>query len=125
MYKADFKSRYFLRDENTVKEHIDWAEYDDPDALEQYLDQICRYSIVELLHEIDNLDPHIKLEKHKREIAKELLSVRIGQGFEIHYMMDRLQEQFQLIEQSLDELAKYKDHRHKLGEGHYSEKPVY
>ena len=128
MYKTDFESRHFLRTEKDVLDRIDYSSFDDPEKLRGYFKEIKGYNLSELIGEIDAnnaLKEKCELTDNQLVVAKELLQVRLGMGFEIHYMLDMLSEQLQLIENGFKELDGMKNHRHKVGEGHYSEKPAW
>ena len=127
MYKAEFESKDFLRTEKDVLERIDFSSFDEPEKLREYFKEIVSYPVQKLVEELDllNVGSPAKITGSQIDIVKELLSVRLGLGFEIHYMLDMMSEQLQLIENGFKELDGMKNHRHKVGEGHYSEKPAW
>ena len=131
MYRKEFESHSFLRTEKDVLDRIDFSSYDNQDELRRYFDEISGYSPVDLLNEIERIYTEVPIGKaatEKADLVKELFQVRIGLGFEIHYMIDMLQEEFQQIEKAFKEVSEMKkqflNHRHALDKT-YGEKPVW
>jgi hypothetical protein len=139
MYKRGFESKWFLRTHDDILEEIDggWTDY--PDELRAYYKKVLLYSNVELINEIDDLQDeyyHLEVSEklddktksllvEKSKIAKDILRTNLGLGFNLHYLIDHLQEQFELIADGFKKLEKYRDHRHRTMLGLYTEKPNY
>lgn len=134
MYKEDFgSSGYFEQDPKEIEEYIQF--YDDADKLYKFFDAIKNHTLKLLIDAYDNIEQDLweivqnkeskTLKENQLDILGKMITYKLGLGFQIPYALDKLHEELQLIERSFGELAKYKDHRHKVGEGHYSEKPAY
>lgn len=136
MYKSDFgSSRCFEQKPKEIEEFIQF--YENTDELYTYFASIKNHSLKLLIDCYDELDQALwneikvgdekarTMAEDKQKILGEMIAFKLGLGYQIGYALDKLNEELQFISQSFSELEKYKDHRHKLGEGHYSEKPVY
>jgi len=129
MYKPEFRSKTFLRTNKYILDHIDFM--DDPDELREYYAKVVGYdtqSLIEELDRIETISPYQDINDRQKEIVQELLSVRLGLGFELHYMLDMLSEEFQAIQKVLETLkelkARFEKHRHCLDKT-YGETPVW
>ena len=131
MYKKEYHSKSFLRTEKDVLDRIDYSSYDEPEELRKYLSEIQAYDLITLIEEIeriDNIEPYNKVHKEQQTIAKELIGVRLGLGFEVHYLIDKIEEELEQIEKAFKEVKELKhqftNHRHDKDKN-YTEKPVW
>jgi len=129
MYKPQFRSKTFLKTDNDVLDQIDWM--DDGDELRKYYADVVGYDLESLINELDRIEtisPYQDINDRQKEIVQGLLAVRLGLGFELHYMLDMLSEEFQAIQKELVKLndlkARFEKHRHCLDKT-YGETPVW
>lgn len=136
MYKKDFgSSGYFERKPKDIEDFIQF--YDNAEKLYDYFDSIKKHSLKLLIDCYDELDQALwneiktgdkearTLAEDKQKILGEMIAYKLGLGYQIGFALDKLDEELQLISQSFSELDGLKNHRHKVGEGHYSEKPAW
>lgn len=128
MYKTELRSKDFLRSKRDIEDQLDFS--DNTEDLRKYFGVINDYTLNELIVELGSLEtaemvPLGNYFTEQTNLVKTLIQNKLGLGFEIHYLIDTLTEQFELIERSFKEVENLKNHRHKVGEGHYSEKPAW
>ena len=97
---------------------------DDADESRKFFRGIQDYSARQL---IEKLEIDENLVGHEKRIIKDLISAKLGISLvgNLEYLMDRLDEEFGNIYSGLESLKGLKKHRHKVGEGHYSEVPAW
>jgi len=128
MYKTELRSKDFLRSKRDIEDQLDFS--DNTEDLRKYFGVINDYTLNELIEELERLETAKLVPlgagfENEMSIVKNLIQNKLGLGFEIHYLIDMVTEQFELIEHSFKEVKNLKNHRHKVGEGHYSEKPAW
>jgi hypothetical protein len=129
MYKNKFKTSKFLLTKKEIRKQL---EHDNnfQDMLE-YFDSIHNYNVYSLVDELKSLinipegANNSYFEYQKIELIQDLLKVKLDLGYKFHYLLDMLYEEFAGIEDAMNKLEKYDNHRHRLANGLYSEKPLY
>jgi len=134
MYKKEFgySGEYEMK-KKEIEDKIQF--FDTPEPLYDYFETIknntlellvSEYTGVETSLKEDDLDLDQKqLAKNQMEICGELIAYKLGLGFNFGYLIDNINENFQHIEKAFKSIEELKNHRHKVGEGHYSEKPAW
>lgn len=134
MYEKQFEGKNFLRSNKDIREQFDF--YDRAEHLRIYFDDVKKYTLEELFSELQRLNEtetpedkgDIQYIKDQTTTIQKLIQNKIGLGFETHYMIDKLSEEFTHIQKAMDELrelkGRFENHRHRLDKT-YGEKPVW
>ena len=130
MISGDYKD---LTGANILFDRLDYYENEDSDISTEIVEKYkkLKMPIMELITELDRVRDDSDYEGHEKGLRIEILQIMIAKKLEladtgqVHHLVDSLHALFHLLEKRLNELEKYKHHRHKTVLGLYTEKSVY
>lgn len=126
--KKSFKTESILYD--NLQFLIDDQIPDYPD-IEDRVKKDKTLSLYELIQEYDKVSSSTCHDEKEKDIELAILKILIAKKLELvqddhmHHLLYMLQEAFEMMEDYMDELKKFKNHRHKTMFGLYTEKAVY
>ena len=126
MYKASINSREFVMSKKDIADRTD--ALDNPEYASKFYEAHKDTPLLDLVKSLSKFQEKPDENEDSIEVTKLLIKYKLGLNIETHYLVDRLSEEFQLIEKSIRELYEFKvqlkNHRHPLDKT-YGEKPVW
>lgn len=123
--RKEFRSRTILY--NPLKYYEEEGNEEALDVLEDYENE----SVEKLITFHSNLDSRDDIPPEERSLRQRILRQLIHQKLkvvshdQVNYFCDIIDDLLSLLDDRLEQLAKYENHRHKTVFGLYTEKPVY